>query len=209
MEPSLWLYAVVVFGIVLLPGLDMAFVMASAVAGGRRNGVAALGGIVLGGVFHVLMGALGVAAVLRVVPMAFNLVLLAGAAYIGWIGVSLIRSKAASTGSAATATPSRRRTFSQGLVTCLLNPKAYLFTLAVLPPFVVPGSGPFGWRIAAIGAITALAQVVVYGAIALAGDRLRDTARRRPGASLVATRAVGVLLVAMGLYSAFMGWRGV
>lgn len=123
----LWLYAVMVFGIVLLPGLDMAFVMASALAGGLRNGAAALGGIVDGGVCHVVVGALGFATLLQLLPMAFNVMLLAGAAYVGWIGWSLIRTQVglgAAQAAAATASPplpssssSHTRAFRQGLLT--------------------------------------------------------------------------------------------
>ena len=84
----LWLFFVLVFGVVLLPGLDMAYVLASALVGGRRAGLAATGGIVAGGIVHVTMGALGIMAVLRLFPTAFNAVLLAGALYIGWIGLT-------------------------------------------------------------------------------------------------------------------------
>jgi threonine/homoserine/homoserine lactone efflux protein len=89
----LWLFFVLVFGVVLLPGLDMAYVLASALIGGRRAGMAATAGIVAGGVVHVTMGALGIMAVLRLFPAAFNAVLLAGALYIAWIGISLLRSR--------------------------------------------------------------------------------------------------------------------
>ena len=71
----LWLFFVLVFGVVLLPGLDMAYVLASALVGGRRAGMAATAGIVAGGVVHVTMGALGIMAVLRLFPAAFNAVL--------------------------------------------------------------------------------------------------------------------------------------
>ena len=57
---TLWLFALLVFGIIAVPGMDMAFVLSSALADGRRGGFAALAGIVTGGFAHVLMGALGV-----------------------------------------------------------------------------------------------------------------------------------------------------
>ena len=55
----LWLFSVMVLGIIALPGMDMAYVMASALAGGRRMGFAAVAGIVAGGAVHVAMAMLG------------------------------------------------------------------------------------------------------------------------------------------------------
>ena len=53
----LWLFFVLVLGTILLPGLDMAFILASALTGGRRSGLTAVAGIMTGGVCHVAMGA--------------------------------------------------------------------------------------------------------------------------------------------------------
>ena len=84
---QLWLFFALVFGVVILPGLDMAYIMGSALSGGRRAGFAALGGVVIGGACHVVMTGLGVSVLLRTVPGAFNALLVAGALYIAWIGV--------------------------------------------------------------------------------------------------------------------------
>ncbi len=83
---ELWLFFALVFGIVVLPGLDMAFVLGSTLAGGRRRGFAALAGIVAGGVCHVVMTALGIGVLLKLIPGAFNALLLAGALYIACSG---------------------------------------------------------------------------------------------------------------------------
>nr|WP_255413720.1 LysE family transporter [Rhodoferax sp. TS-BS-61-7] len=88
----LWLYAVLVAGIVVLPGMDMAFVLASTLVDGRRSGAAAVAGIVLGGMVHVAMGALGVGLLLQHFPLAFNALLLAGSLYVAWMGYGLLRS---------------------------------------------------------------------------------------------------------------------
>ncbi|HET6827406.1 MAG TPA: LysE family transporter, partial [Ramlibacter sp.] len=87
----LWLFALFVFGIIVVPGMDMAFVLSSALADGRRAGLAAVAGIVAGGMVHVAMGALGVGLVLQVFPAAFNAVLVAGALYVAWMGWGLWR----------------------------------------------------------------------------------------------------------------------
>lgn len=79
---DLLLFAVLVFGIIVLPGLDMAFVLGSSLAAGRRHGLAAVAGIVAGAVCHVAMTTLGIGVLLNVIPAAFNALLLAGALYI-------------------------------------------------------------------------------------------------------------------------------
>ncbi|HET7865774.1 MAG TPA: LysE family transporter [Burkholderiaceae bacterium] len=90
-----WLYFLLVAGIVVLPGMDMAFVMASALVDGRRAGAAAVAGIVAGGLIHVAMGTLGVGLVLLSAPRLFNGLLLAGSLYMTWMGVSLLRGASA------------------------------------------------------------------------------------------------------------------
>ena len=64
---QLWLFFALVFGIVVLPGMDMAFVLGSALAGGRRTGLAAVAGLVVAGACQVVVGTLGVSALLAVV----------------------------------------------------------------------------------------------------------------------------------------------
>ena len=204
---QLWLFFALVFGVVLLPGLDMAYVLASALVGGRRAGVAATAGIVAGGVVHVTMGVLGIMAVLQLFPAAFNAVLLAGALYIAWIGVSLLRSRAA-----FGELPTQRRrtqaaTFRQGMVTSLLNPKAYLFMLAIFPQFLQPQYGVLWVQALVLWLIIASTQTVVYGGMALAGDRVRDWLSTRPGANALLAKTVGAVLIATAFYTALEGWR--
>lgn len=90
----LWLFFCFVFGIIIVPGMDMTFVLANALAGGRRLGLYATVGVVAGGVAHVVVGALGVGAVLKLFPALYNVLLLVGALYIAWIGFCLLRSGA-------------------------------------------------------------------------------------------------------------------
>lgn len=205
----LWVFFVLVFGVILLPGLDMAFVLASALVGGRRAGFAATAGIVAGGVCHVAMGALGVVAVLQLVPAAFNVVLLAGAAYIAWIGFGLLRTRAAFNAPEAARARSRSATFGRGLVTSLLNPKAYLFTLAVLPQFLKPAYGHVGAQAAVLWLVIAVTQIAVYGAVALAGDGVRAWFAERPSANTWLARGVGALLLATAAFTAYEGWRSI
>src|SRR3954469_24838974 len=137
MDP-LWLFALLSIGIMVVPGMDMAFVLSSALVDGRRAGFAAVAGMVAGAVVHVAMGALGIGLLLQVVPAAFNALLAAGAMYVGWIGCSLLRSQVALGAAKGGVPQALDRIFGKAALTCLLNPKAYLFTLAVFPQFLRP-----------------------------------------------------------------------
>lgn len=205
--PELTLFFVMVFGIVLVPGLDMAFVLSSALIGGRRSGLVAVAGIVAGGLCHVVGGTLGVGAILRGAPAAFNLLLLVGSAYVAWLGVGLLRARAAALGEEASGSRSLAATFRRGAFTNLLNPKAYLFTLAVFPQFLRPERGSLIPQAMALAVVIALTQATVYGGVALAAGRLQPWLEARPGAMLRMSRAVGCLLVLVALWTALEGWR--
>jgi threonine/homoserine/homoserine lactone efflux protein len=203
----LWLFATLVLGVVVLPGLDMAYVMGSAMTGGRRMGFAALAGVIVGGICHVVMTSLGIGVLLRVVPGAFNALLLAGAVYIAWIGWSLLRS-GAGFGAIAPSTPKPLgATFRQGLLTCLLNPKAYLFMLAIFPQFLRPQYGPLWIQAIVLWLIIAINQLCVYGGLALTADGVRRWLSRKPTAAPMAARIVGVLLIGAAMFTGFEGWR--
>jgi threonine/homoserine/homoserine lactone efflux protein len=210
MEPSaqLWLFFLMVFGIVVLPGMDMAFVLANALAGGRRRGLLAVGGVIAGGVCHVVASALGIGLLLQLFPALFNAMLIAGSAYIAWIGWSLWRVR-----SAAGALPQARSadsawtTFRQAALTNLLNPKAYLFMLAVFPQFMRPAQGHVWAQAAVLWIIIALTQAGVYGSLALAAGSAGAGLATRPRLQLAMIRGAGLMLMAGALWSAWEGWR--
>ena len=202
------LYFVLVFGIIVLPGLDMAFVVANSLVGGNRAGFAAVSGVVAGGIVHVVMGALGIAAVLTLWPAMFNVMLLAGALYIGWTGWTLLRSSEGFALSGRTAVmPDARSIFLKGMTTCPLNPKAYVFMLAVFPQFLAPGNGPLWIQASALGVITALTQAGVYGTVALLAMRASRWLNGNPGAQINAARGVGAVLIVAALLTGVRGWQ--
>ncbi|MCB1037843.1 MAG: LysE family translocator, partial [Acidobacteria bacterium] len=126
--PDLWLFFLLVFGIVVLPGLDMAQVLGSTLAGGRSAGFAAVAGITFGGLGHIAMGAAGLSALVALEPAVFNLFLVAGSAYLVYIGLSLVRHAGGFGLAPANGSASPGVAFRRGMVTNLLNPKAYAFS---------------------------------------------------------------------------------
>jgi len=203
---ALWLFFLLVAGIVALPGLDMTFVLASSLTGGRRGGFAAIAGIVAGGMVHVIMATLGIAVILQVMPKAFNALLLAGSLYVAWIGWTIFRSSIA-LGDAGTAERSWMATFRRGALTNLLNPKAYVFTLAVFPQFMRAEYGPIWLQAVEMSAIIMATQTSIYGAVALLGGRARGWLQRSPGARLAVARTVGGLLIVLAVATGIEGWR--
>lgn len=202
---ELAVYFALVFGIIVLPGMDMAFVLGNTLAGGRRAGMAAVVGTMAGGLCHMAMGVLGVALVLQLVPGLFTFMLLAGALYVAWIGVSLWRAPggALDLGSPAQASPASA--FRGAMLTSLLNPKAYLFTLAVVPQFVHPERGSVWWQAAALAIITAATQAGVYGSLALLAARSRRWLESDAGSQRLMLRVVALLLIGT---AAFTAWQG-
>jgi threonine/homoserine/homoserine lactone efflux protein len=201
------LFAVLVLGIVLLPGMDMAYILASALRAGARGAAAAVAGVVLGGVVHVLVGLAGIALLLATVPAAFNLLLVAGALYLAWIGVDLMRHGAGGAdGAQAPVRPGA--ILLRGAATNLLNPKAYLFMLAVFPQFLRPAEGQVALQAAALAAIIASTQIAVYGAMAWLTLRASRGLSSHPARQRLLGRAVGVMLVTMAVLTVAGAWRG-
>lgn len=202
----LGLFFVLVFGVIALPGLDMAFVLASALRGGNGAGLAAVGGIMLGGAAHTVMGVLGVAAILAVWPPLFKVLLLAGAVYIGWIGWTLLRMREGVALPVSGNPGGDRSVFLQGMLTCLLNPKAYVFMLAIFPQFLRPERGHLWGQAASLGLITGLTQAAVYGTVAVGAVRAHRWLAGSPRAGVAAARAVGMVLIGAALLTALQGW---
>lgn len=202
---TLWLFALLVFGIIALPGVDMAFVLSSSMVDGRRAGAAAVAGLLAGGAAHVAMGALGVGLLLRALPAAYNVVLVLGALYVAWMGWMLWRHPSTLTPQASDSSRTHAATFSRALLTCLLNPKAYVFMVAVFPQFVDPQRS-IAAQALVLGAIIAVTQLVVYGAVAWGAAGVRSSLGRSARAQVAAAKCVAALLMGVAAWTLAHGW---
>jgi threonine/homoserine/homoserine lactone efflux protein len=205
---NLWLYAALVFGIIVLPGMDMAFVLASSLASGRRAGFAAVAGTVAGGFVHAVMSAFGVGLLLKLFPSVFNFMLLAGSLYVVWMGYSIWNSAAALSDIRAENKRSLMQTFMRAVMTCLLNPKAYIFMFAVFPQFLKPDAAlPLWSQAIVLFAIGAICQITIYGAVALAAAHVRDWLQTSASTQITFGRVVGALLMVAACWTLWSGWR--
>jgi threonine/homoserine/homoserine lactone efflux protein len=192
-------YLAVVTVLMLTPGPDMLFVLASGIRSGSRAGFVAAVGVAVGETVHLLAAAGGLAAVFRAAPALYHLVRFAGAAYLLWLGLRTLRARggdgiAEGRGGAA----STRRAFWRGLLTNVLNPKMALFTLALLPQFVDPSRGRVPAQLLLLGACFLALEIVVDGTVGLAAGRLRRVLVRRPGAARGVEVASGSVYLGLG-----------
>jgi len=184
------------------PGPGIFYVLARTLGGGRREGVLSSLGTLIGGLLHVIAAALGLSALLVASATAFAIVKYAGALYLLWMGISMIRTRNADFDADVPAAP-RLHVFRQGVLTEALNPKTALFFLSFLPQFVNPRLGHVVWQFLTLGvvsvAINTLADLIVVSLAAPLARRLRSSMRFRRNQRV----ASGIGMIGLSAFVAF------
>lgn len=139
---TLAIFALACLALVITPGPNMIYLLSRSICQGRRAALISLVGVLVGFLFHIFAASLGLTAILLAVPLAYDAIKLAGAAYLLWMAWSTIRPGAVSmlTPRALPDDPPAKL-FRMGLLTNLLNPKVAVFYLSLFPQFVVPEHG--------------------------------------------------------------------
>ena len=185
----------------LTPGPNMTYLAVLTLSDGRRAGLAAVAGVALGLAIVGLAAALGVATIISSSPMLYDLLRFAGISYLLWLAYETWRGESG-TDEVATATDGgAARAFRNGLVTNLLNPKAALFYVAVLPVFLDKSQPLTGQAILLAGVYVAIATAVHLAIVLLASRAkpLIETAERQASVR----RVFAVMLVAIAIWT---GW---
>ncbi|MGW3960894.1 LysE family translocator [Amycolatopsis sp. NPDC005003] len=129
-------YLVVAVLVVVVPGPDFVLIVRTATAYGRRPGLHAGLGVVSGLLVQGVAAAFGLAGLVAGSAVLFDGVRLAGATYLGWLGVQALRSAASSADAPAPGRGEAGRAYRQGLFTNVTNPKVLVFYLSLLAQFV-------------------------------------------------------------------------
>jgi threonine/homoserine/homoserine lactone efflux protein len=137
----LGLFAFAVLLLVLTPGPVWIYLISRTLAQGRRAGYFSLLGVIAGVIVHVLLAALGLSVVLLAIPLAFDAIKLAGAAYLLWLAVSTLRGGGMNVEAQPLAAVPDRVLLRQGFIASTLNPKVAVFYLSLFPQFIGPGAG--------------------------------------------------------------------
>jgi RhtB (resistance to homoserine/threonine) family protein len=192
--------------LIVMPGPDTAVVTKNALLGGRRAGVHCALGVAIGLTVWTLAAALGIAALLQASAVAFLVLKLAGAVYLVWIGIQMLRSRdpvaaATEVGHGVARRARGGRALRQGLLSDLSNPKIAVFFTSFLPQFV-HGDGPVFAPLLMLGIVFALITLAWLAAYGVAVGHASGVLRR-PGVRRALDRITGVVLIAFGIRLAF------
>jgi threonine/homoserine/homoserine lactone efflux protein len=183
----------------IMPGPDSLLIMTRSATQGWRAGVAAVLGICTGTMVHVLAAAVGLSAILATSATAFTVVKYAGAAYIIYMAIGLLRSKRSAAAAPTLAPLPYRKVFAQGLLTNVLNPKVAIFFLAFVPQFIDAAAPHKALAFVILGCIFnfngMLWSVSLALFIAFASTRLKLS----PIVSTTLNRATGALFIWLGI----------
>ncbi|MBD2773907.1 LysE family translocator [Iningainema tapete] len=147
------LFCIAAIVLIITPGPDMLYVIARSIGQGKIAGIVSALGICVGILVHTLAAAIGLSALLMTSALAYNIVKYAGAAYLIYLGIRTILSREEQNTFATRQRISLTTTFSQGVLSNVLNPKIALFFIAFLPQFVDTTQGGIALQIAILGLI--------------------------------------------------------
>ncbi|MFD5347067.1 leucine efflux protein LeuE [Streptomyces anulatus] len=200
--------------IVLLPGPNSLYVLSVAARRGVRTGYTAAAGVWTGDTVLMTLSALGAASLLQTTPLLFAIVKYAGAAYLTWMAIGMLRAavslwrerhrrtaelvetvETAGAAEASGATGPVERPYRRALVVSLINPKAILFLISFFVQFVDPGYAYPALSFLLLGTLLQLASFAYLSVLIFGGTRLAAAFRRRKPLSAGATSAAGVLFL--------------
>jgi threonine/homoserine/homoserine lactone efflux protein len=201
----LGVFTVAALALLVVPGPAVLYVVARSVHQGRRAGLASVLGIHTGTLVHIAAATAGLSALILSSAIAFTAVKIAGAVYLVGLGLWTLFSRRSETEIAVGGERGLRRTFAQGVVVNVLNPKTALFFLAFLPQFVDPNAGHPTLQIAFLG--------LLFAALGLVTDSLWALAAGTAGALLRGSRrflraqryVAGSVYVGLGVATALAG----
>ncbi|WP_018912132.1 leucine efflux protein LeuE [Thiomonas sp. FB-6] len=198
------LYVLGVVFIVLLPGPNSLYVLGLAAQRGVRAGYLGALGIFLGDSVLMVLAAAGLASLLATVAWLFMLVKFAGAAYLAWIGLGMLRAglrnwRRAEAAAVHPAKVDASHPLGKALLISLLNPKAILFFISFFIQFVQPGYAHPALSFLILGAIVQFFSLLYLSTLIFAGSRLADAFRRRRRVAAGLTGALGGAFMAFSV----------
>lgn len=206
---DIWTYVLGTVAIVLLPGPNSLFVLSTAAKRGVRVGYQAAAGVFLGDTVLMVLSAAGVASLLKAYPPIFMVIKYGGAAYLGYVGLTMLRGAWRRWRSRNDPDAPRlidgaepaplRNPFRRAAVISLLNPKAILFFISFFIQFVDPTYAYPALSFLLLGVIAQVASVLYLTVLILTGTYLAAQFRQRRRLAATATTGIAVLFLGFSL----------
>jgi threonine/homoserine/homoserine lactone efflux protein len=197
-------FALVAAAFVAIPGPSNLYVIARGLQSGPGAAVAGAAGCATGALTYVVATAAGLSALIASSQLVFAGLHYAGAAYLCWLGIAALRSPVAEA-PRTTGNGSLWRSYRQGALVELGNPKVALFFLALFPQFVHRGDGPTALQVVVLGAIFVALGFASDSIYAMGSGRLSRWLARHPRRHRRQQRATGVLYLGLGGWAAASG----
>jgi len=197
----------VVAGLLLnvTPGPDTLYIVGRSATQGVRSGVVAALGIGAGCCVHIAAAAIGISALILASAQAFFVLKVVGAAYLLYVGVTLLFTRVGGTRETPRLVPAPTRTvFWQGCLTCALNPKVALFFLALLPQFIDNDAPHKALAFLALGLVFDVNGTIWNLFMAWSSSRIAGGIARNARVAAWLNRAIGAFFVAIGVRLALL-----
>jgi threonine/homoserine/homoserine lactone efflux protein len=186
-DAKTWIaFTLICLGMALTPGPNMLYLVSRSICQGRWAGIVSLIGTAAGFVVYLLCAALGITALLMAAPIAYDALRFGGALYLAWLAWQAIRPGGAAPFQVRDLPKdSPAKLISMGFLTNLLNPKAAMLYLSLLPQFIHTEQGGVFTQSLALGLTQIGVSITVNGAICLAAGTIAGFLAQRPGFALV------------------------
>lgn len=197
-------FLVASFILAVTPGPGVLYIVTRSLVQGRRSGVVSVAGVALGNLGNALAAAIGLAALFAVSSLAFSVVKYAGALYLVYLGLKMLRSSPAGHLPNVVHAPATR-VFRDGFVVALLNPKTTVFFAAFLPQFMSHDVSPM-LQSMSLGALFVVIAAITDSVYALAAGAVAPALRRR-GAGRLGRWLGSGMFIGLGIFTALAGSR--
>lgn len=189
--------------VILAPGPDILFVIATGIGRGRVTAIVAAGGFASGLSIHTACAVFGISALLMASATAFTCVKIAGAAYLVWLGIKAFRSHGVLALTPNASPLSQRKIFGQAFLMNVLNPKVALFFLAFLPQFASRERGSLPAQLLILGVCFALLAFTIFSLAGYFSSGVGAWLRNKPTVVRWLDRGIGTLFIGLGCRLAF------
>lgn len=198
--PTLFAFALIATVMALTPGPNMLYLISRSICQGRVAGLTSLAGVAVGFFFYMFATALGITALFSTVPFAYDVLRLAGAAYLLYLAWQALKPGGRSPFQVRELQPDNpHKLFVMGFMTNLLNPKAAMLYLSLLPQFIHPQSGSILAQSLVLGSLQIVISISINGIIAITAGSIAACLASRPRWMIVQRWFMGIVLAVLAL----------